>query len=292
MQFSFSRFILFSKVFWYRFNQNKLTQAAGYLTYSTTLAIVPFIMVIFAIFSAFPVFEQATDSLKSFIYTNFAPAASDVVGEYIDQFVQNSRQMSAIGIIGLVVVALMLIRSIDETLNSIWQSSKPRSVVFSFAIYWTILTIGPLLAGASLAVSSYLTVYLNQLGEGLNLPFGLKLLGLLPFVLTWFAFTLIYMIVPNTKVSIRHAAIGALVAAIFFTLGKAGFGWYITHFPSYQLIYGAMATLPLTLLWIQLSWTFVLLGAQLTAVLADVKSIHLGDSEELLAEINKSKETE
>lgn len=285
MQFSFSRIILFSQVFWYRFNQNKLTQAAGYLTYSTTLAIVPFIMVIFAIFSAFPVFEEVTGSLKAFIYTNFAPAASDVVGEYIDQFVQNSRQMSAVGIIGLVVVALMLIRSIDGTLNSIWQSSKPRSLVFSFAIYWTILTIGPLLAGVSLAISSYISAYLSDLGEGLNLPFGLKLLSFLPFIFTWLAFTLIYMIVPNTKVSIKHAALGALVAAFFFTLGKAAFAWYIAHFPSYQLIYGAMATLPLMLLWIQLSWTFVLLGAQLTAVLADVKAIHRGDSEELLAEI-------
>ncbi|MDG6895127.1 virulence factor BrkB family protein [Volucribacter amazonae] len=290
MTFSFSRFMLFLKVFWYRFNQNNLPQAAGYLTYSTTLAIVPLIMVVFAIFAAFPVFQEVTEALKQFIYTNFAPSAGDIVGEYVDQFVQNSKQMSAVGIIGLVVVALMLMRSIDGTLNSIWQSSKPRSVVFSFAIYWTILTIGPLFAGASIGVSSYLSAYLADLGDGIKLPFGLKILSFLPFLLTWLAFSVIYMIVPNTKVSFKHASIGALVAAIFFTLGKAAFAWYIATFPSYQLIYGAMATLPIMLLWIQLSWTFVLLGAQLTAVLADVKAIHLGDSEELLEQINSNKE--
>ncbi|PJG84987.1 virulence factor BrkB family protein [Conservatibacter flavescens] len=284
-----SRFVLFLKVFWYRFSQNKLTQAAGYLTYSTMLAIVPLIMVIFAIFSAFPVFEEVTDSLKTFIFTNFAPSASDVVGNYIDQFVSNSKQMSAVGVIGLVVVALMLIRSIDETLNGIWQNSKPRSLVFSFAMYWTILTIGPLLIGASIAVSTYVSS-LGMFENNLDLPFGLKILGLVPFLLTWLSFTLIYTMVPNTKVSVKHAAIGALVAAVFFTLGKQAFGWYITTFPSYQLIYGAMATLPIMLLWIQLSWTFVLLGAQLTAVLQDLRAIYAGDSEELLEEIESNQE--
>ena len=270
----------FGTIFWQRFNQNKLTQAAGYLTYSTMLAIVPLIMVVFSIFSAFPVFNEVTGALKAFIFTNFAPSASDMVGQYIDEFVNNSKKMSAVGIISLIVVALMLINSIDRTLNSIWHDTETRPIFTSFAIYWLILTLGPLLVGVSIAASTYVKIMFESAA---SFSFGLKLLSFVPFLSTWFIFTLIYMVVPNQKVSIKHSAAGALIAAVFFTLGKQAFTWYIVTFPSYQLIYGAMATLPIMLLWIQLSWTVVLLGAQLAAVLAEVRSkkmMNLEQSEE------------
>ena len=270
----------FGTIFWQRFNQNKLTQAAGYLTYSTMLAIVPLIMVVFSIFSAFPVFNEVTGALKAFIFTNFAPSASDMVGQYIDEFVNNSKKMSAVGIISLIVVALMLINSIDRTLNSIWHDTETRPIFTSFAIYWLILTLGPLLVGVSIAASTYVKAMFESAA---SFSFGLKLLSFVPFLSTWFIFTMIYMVVPNKKVSIKHSAAGALIAAVFFTLGKQAFTWYIVTFPSYQLIYGAMATLPIMLLWIQLSWTVVLLGAQLTAVLAEVRSkkmMNLEQSEE------------
>ena len=270
----------FGAIFWQRFNQNKLTQAAGYLTYSTMLAIVPLIMVVFSIFSAFPVFNEVTGALKEFIFTNFAPSASDMVGQYIDEFVNNSKKMSAVGIISLIVVALMLINSIDRTLNSIWQDTGTRPIFTSFAIYWLILTLGPLLVGVSIAASTYVKAMFESAA---SFSFGLKLLSFVPFLSTWFIFTMIYMVVPNKKVSIKHSAAGALIAAVFFTLGKQAFAWYIMTFPSYQLIYGAMATLPIMLLWIQLSWTVVLLGAQLAAVLAEVRSkkmMNLEQSEE------------
>ena len=270
----------FGAVFWQRFNQNKLAQAAGYLTYSTMLASVPLIMVVFSIFSAFPVFNEVTGALKEFIFTNFAPSASDMVGQYIDEFVNNSKKMSAVGIISLIVVALMLINSIDRTLNSIWQDTGTRPIFTSFAIYWLILTLGPLLVGVSIAASTYVKAMFESAA---SFSFGLKLLSFVPFLSTWFIFTMIYMVVPNKKVSIKHSAAGALIAAVFFTLGKQAFAWYIMTFPSYQLIYGAMATLPIMLLWIQLSWTVVLLGAQLAAVLAEVRSkkmMNLEQSEE------------
>ena len=270
----------FGTIFWQRFNQNKLTQAAGYLTYSTMLAIVPLIMVVFSIFSAFPVFNEVTGALKAFIFTNFAPSASDMVGQYIDEFVNNSKKMSAVGIISLIVVALMLINSIDRTLNSIWHDTETRPIFTSFAIYWLILTLGPLLVGVSIAASTYVKTMFESAA---SFSFGLKLLSFVPFLSTWFIFTMIYMVVPNKKVSIKHSAAGALIAAVFFTLGKQAFVWYIVTFPSYQLIYGAMATLPIMLLWIQLSWTVVLLGAQLAAVLAEVQSkkmMNLEQSEE------------
>ncbi|PVX39198.1 tRNA-processing RNAse BN [Pasteurella langaaensis DSM 22999] len=258
----------FSQIFWWRFNQNKLTQAAGALTYSTMLAIVPLVMVIFSIFTAFPIFNEMAGAAKEFIFTNFAPAASDIVGQYIDEFVNNSKQMSAIGIVSLIAVALLLIHTINSTLNAIWNA-QPRGAIFSFTIYWAILTLGPILMGASFAVSRYVSS-ITMFNSELALPFGVTLLSFVPFLLTWLGFTFIYAVVPNKKVNIKHAAWGALVAAIFFTLGKKAFAWYIVTFPSYQVIYGAMATLPLMLLWLQLSWLFILLGAQLAAVLDDI----------------------
>ncbi|MFD1806692.1 virulence factor BrkB family protein [Pasteurella oralis] len=282
----FKSIILFFKTFFCRFQQNKLTQAAGYLTYSTMLAIVPLIMVVFSVFSAFPVFNEVTDELKTFIFNNFAPSASDTVGQYIDEFVTNSKQMSAIGVISLVAVALMLINSIDRTLNSIWHDSSTRPLVFSIAIYWLILTFGPLLIGASIGVSTYVSTYVTEfIDSDLTLPFGLKILSFVPFLLTWLIFTLIYAVVPNKKVKMSHSAAGALVAAFFFTLGKQAFTWYITTFPSYQLIYGAMATLPIMLLWIQLSWVVVLLGAQLSAVLTEMTAIK--DSQHKIAQMKE-----
>lgn len=271
---------IFIKIFLYRFKQNKLSQAAGFLTYSTMLAIVPLFMVIFAFFAAFPVFNDLIKDFEQFIFTNFAPSVSNTVEHYMRMFIANTKKMSAISIVGLIIVALMLIKSIDTTLNDIWANSKKRSALYSFSIYWMILTLGPIFIATSIGVSSYIfssTVFTYKTG----LPFGLKLLSFVPFFLSWLAFTCIYTVVPNTKVNIKHAACGALIAAIFFTLGKACFTWYMQAFPSYQLIYGALATLPIMILWIHLSWTFVLLGAQLTAVLDDLQRIQRDESQDL-----------
>ncbi|QIW16795.1 hypothetical protein A4G20_10925 [Pasteurellaceae bacterium RH1A] len=271
-----SSLLHFIRIFYIRFQENKLTVHAGYLTYSTLLAIVPLIMVIFSVFSAFPIFEEVTGQLKGFIYSNFAPNAGDMVQEYIDNFVSNTKQMSAVGIIGLIVVALMLIFSIDNTLNDMWHNTKMRSPLVSFAIYWMILTLGPILGGASIAISSYI-FSMEIFSEDGVFSFGYHLLKLAPFCLTWLMFTLVYTVVPNTKVLFRHAAVGALLAAIFFTLGKQAFVWYITTFPSYQAIYGALATLPIMIVWIHASWLVVLLGAQFAAVLKDRMLIEEGE---------------
>lgn len=267
--------IFFIRLFIFRFLENKIPVSAGYLTYSTLLAVVPLIMVIFSVFTFFPIFEQATEQLQHFVYSNFAPSAGDVVQEYLNLFVENSKKMGFISIIGLVVVAVLLISSIDTALNEIWHNSQKRSLVLSFAIYLAVLIFGPILAGASLAVSSYIFSLSLFSPDGL-FSFSQSLLTFVPFLLIWLLFSLVYLIVPNTKVKFSHAAIGALFAATFFTLGKQGFVWYITTFPSYQAIYGALATIPIMIVWIHLSWQVVLLGGQLASVLKDLEMIRLG----------------
>lgn len=272
----FSQSLLFVKLFWHRFNQNKLNMAAGYLTYSTMLALVPLMIVVLAIFSAFPVFDEVSGQIQNLIFDNFAPETGGILQQYLNEFVVNSTKMSGVGILGLIVVALMLISSIDHTLNDIWPNTNSRTLLFSFAIYWMILTLGPLFLAVGLIISSYV-FSIQFFSHESVMSLGTTLLSFVPFVLTWLAFTLIYTVVPNTKVNLRYAMIGALIAAVFFTLGRRAFTWYMTMFPSYQLIYGALATLPILLLWIQLSWTFVLLGAQLTAVLEDFQRLKRGN---------------
>lgn len=260
----------FLKLLAKRYTENNIAISAGYLTYSTMLAIVPSIIVLFSIFTFFPVFYEASEMLKAFIYDNFAPNASEMVSEYLELFVDNAKKMGLVSIIGLFVVALMLIKSIDEALNTIWHNNKSRPMWFSFLLYFLILIFGPLLAGASIAITTYITSLAVFNGSG-ALSLGQHLLELMPFLLIWLLFTLVYKFIPVTKVKFKHAAIGALLAAFFFTLGKQAFIWYITAFPSYQAIYGALAVLPIMLLWIQLSWQVVLLGGQFAAILKEME---------------------
>ena len=265
----------FLTLFFHRVQQNKIGIYSGYLTYSTLLAIVPLIMVVFSVFTLLPIFDEATHQLKQLVYDNFAPNAGNMVQEYLDLFVANSQKMGMISIAGLVVVAVMLISSIDHALNEIWQNTKPRHLVLSFGIYLAVLIFGPILAGASIAVSSYI-FSLEMFSEQGIFSFSQYLLRFVPFGLTWLMFSLIYLVVPNTHVSFKHAAIGALIAALFFTLGKQAFVWYITTFPSYQAIYGVLATIPIMIVWIHLSWKVVLFGGQVASVLKDVEMINAG----------------
>lgn len=264
------------RLFIKRVEQNRIGIYSGYLTYSTMLSIVPLIMVAFSVFTLLPIFDQATNQLKELVYDNFAPSASHLVQEYLDLFVENSKKMGIISIFGLVVVAVMLISSIDNALNEIWHNTPKRPLVLSILIYLGVLIFGPILAGASIAISSYVLSLEMFEGEGI-FSFKHHLLKLMPFILTWLMFSLVYLIVPNTKVKFKHAAIGALMAGLFFTLGKQVFIWYITTFPSYQAIYGVLATIPIMIVWIHLSWKVVLLGGQIASVLKDAELIKAGE---------------
>lgn len=264
------KLLFFAKLFARRMDENKLGVYAGYLTYSTLLAIVPLIMVAFSIFAMLPVFDDAANQLKVFMYENVAPNASEMVQEYLERFVSNSQKMGIVSILGLVVVAVMLIANIDKAFNEMWHNTPKRPLVRSFLLYVGVLIFAPLLAGASILVSTYL--FSLELFEMADI-FSLKhyFLKSVPFLLTWLMFTLIYKIVPNTDVKWRHAALGALFAGVFFTLGKQIFVWYITTFPSYQAIYGALATIPIMFVWVQLSWKVVLLGGQFASVLKEIE---------------------
>ena len=169
-----------------------MTTLAGNLAYVSLLSLVPLIAVVFALFAAFPMFSDVSVQLRHFIFANFIPATGDVIQRYIEQFVANSNKMTAVGACGLIVTALLLMYSIDNALNTIWRSKRTRPKVYSFAVYWMILTLGPLLAGASLAISSYLLSL--RWASDLNTVID-NVLRIFPLVLSWLSFWLLYSIV-------------------------------------------------------------------------------------------------
>ncbi|MCH8536530.1 MAG: virulence factor BrkB family protein [Alkalimonas sp.] len=251
-----------------RCQQDQINLIGGYLAYISLLSLVPFIAVMFSMLSAFPMFAELRQSMEAMLYANVVPSRGDEIQDYINEFISNTRGMTAVGITALIVVALLLIHNIDKTLNKIWRVTKRPRPVISFSIYWMILTLGPVLFGTSIAVSSYL-VTLTSFADDFTPGLGSFLLGLVPYIMSLVAFCILYLVVPNTKVRIQHAFFGGLLAMLLFELLKYVFALYITHFPSYQVIYGALALVPILFVWVYLCWLVVLVGAELTAYLKE-----------------------
>ena len=265
------------KLLWRRIDEDNMTTLAGNLAYVSLLSLVPLIAVVFALFAAFPMFSDVSIQIRHFIFANFIPATGDVIQGYIEQFVANSSRMTAVGAFGLIVTSLLLMYSIDSALNTIWRSTRTRPKTYSIAVYWMILTLGPLLAGASLAISSYLLSL--RWASDLNSVID-DVLRIFPLILSWVAFWLLYSIVPTAEVRNRDAIIGSLVAALLFEAGKKAFALYITAFPSYQLIYGVLAVVPILFVWVYWTWCIVLLGAEITVTLGEYRKLKKEETEQ------------
>ncbi|WP_294953840.1 virulence factor BrkB family protein [uncultured Gilliamella sp.] len=255
----------FSMMLWSRLNHDRLTTSAAGLAYTTILALVPLITVIFSLLSAFPMFDEISLSLKKLIYSNLVPTASDTIQNYLEQFIANTKKMTFAGVIGLIVTSLLLINTINTALNHIWKTKRKRSFMYNLTMYWTILTLGPILVGSSVAVSYYIfSLKWLSVAATSNI-----LLSILPFLISVVGFWLLYSIIPTESVPLKESMIGAIVAAILFELGKRAFALYVTSFPTYQLIYGVVSSIPIMLVWIYCSWCIVLFGAEFAATLTE-----------------------
>lgn len=250
-----------------RFDEERALQTAGSLTYTTLLSLVPLFTVALAVSTAFPVFDETTGALQNFLLENFLPDARgvDAVAEQITTFTRNAGRLTAIGLGLFLVTAVMLMMTIDVSLNRLFRVQRQRPLLLQVLIYWAVLTLGPVLIGGSLSMTTFAvgaSFGWLQLGHIADI-----VLGVLPFVFTCAAFMLLYGVVPYRSVKVRDALIGGILAGVAFELAKRGFAVYLARFPTYSLIYGAFATIPIFLVWLYLSWVIVLAGATLTAML-------------------------
>lgn len=249
-----------------RFAEDRSIQTAGSLTFTMLLSLVPVVTVVLALTTAFPLFDAAMSELEGYLVKNVLPDASGVktITKHIASFARRAGQLTGVGLAVLAVTSIMLMITIDEALNRIFRIQRQRPLVQRALMYWAVLTLGPVLIGGSLWMTSYLIG--RSLGAIDISWVTVAVLEVVPLVFTSTALTMLYIVVPNRKIEVRHALAGGVIGGVLFELAKRGFGLYIAKAPTYALIYGAFATVPVFLLWVFLSWLVVLLGATVSAL--------------------------
>jgi len=255
-----------------RFREDQLGVAASSLTFTTTISLVPLFTVALAIFSAFPMFARLQTTLQQWLVQSLVPdnIAKQVLS-YLNQFAAKAGQMGWAGALVLLVTALALILTIDRKLNDIWRVRQARPLTQRILVYWAVLTLGPLLLGGSLTATSYAV---SASGSVVNQGSGVLrlLLDPLQFALMTGGMAALYRFVPNTRVRWSHALLGGLFVAGGIELAKGVLTWYLAKVPTYSVVYGTFATVPILLVWFYVAWVIVLLGAVVAAYLPSLLS--------------------
>lgn len=257
------RYSLFVINVFKHFVANQGARNAAALTYTTLFAVVPLMTVTYAMLAAIPSVQGAGDGLQAWIFDNFVPTTGQVVQDYLSGFADQAKSLTGVGIVMLILTSIMMMKTIENAFNFIWRVKEPRKGLSSFLLYWAVLSLGPILIGLGLVLTSYITS-LSLISSATELVGKQRVLSLVPVVMSCMAFTLLYMAVPNCRVPFKSAALGGIVVALLFEGAKRGFTFFVAEFPSYQLIYGAFAAFPLFLLWVFVSWVIILMGAELT----------------------------
>ena len=249
----------------HRATQAKAIQLAASLTFTTVLSIVPLLAVVLSLFTAFPLFTEFSDALQTFMSTNLMPpTVSDTIMTYLNEFAAQATRLTAIGGGFLVLTVVFLITSVESAFNTIWRVERQRRMTHRMLVYWAIITLGPVLTGASLYATAFLTR--ESLGLLANAPIFLAIaLKLLPGLLGALAFAALFIVVPNTRVNRADALLGGVISAVILETMKIGFAYYVASFSSYTMIYGAFAALPVFLIWVYLCWLGILIGALVAA---------------------------
>ncbi|TAM29050.1 MAG: YihY family inner membrane protein [Paraburkholderia sp.] len=261
-----------------RSREDRIAQVAGSLTFTTMLALVPLATVAFALLTAFPIFGSFHNSLQGFLADHLMPAQiNSQIFKYLNQFESKAKGLTTMGMIVLFVTSVMTMMTVESAFNLIWRVRKARPFAQRVLVYWAVITLGPILIGASLSISSYLftrslAIASEQHVSGL---FYWTLAGIaLP--LEALAFTILYVYLPNCYVQWRDAVVGGIAAAIAFECAKRGFGLYVRRIPTYTAVYGAFAFAPMFLLWVYLSWFITLAGAMITSALPEIRTGRYG----------------
>src|SRR5688572_28905149 len=229
-----TRFAELARTIVRRFYDDRCMQIASSLTFTSLLALVPIITVALTVITAFPVFGEVTAALQTFLLENMMPASADTVFSYTQKFTQNAAKLTTVGIVSLFVTSVMLLLTLDGAFNAIWRVKRPRPIVQRVLVYWMLLTVGPVLIGASLSLTSWLVS--QAVGLVHSVPgAGRVLLTIVPIMLTATAFSLLYVAMPNRRIRLKDAITGGLLAAIGFEVMKRSFALYVANFPTYTL---------------------------------------------------------
>lgn len=247
------------------FMQNQGLETAKSLTFTSLFAVVPLVTLVLAILSAFPAFQVFSSQLQGLILDRLLPSSSYEIEQYFTAFSSQARNLTWLGAVMLLVTSYLMLRSVEHSFNQIWGVSELRKGLTSFLLYWSVLSLGPLLLGVGLAITSYITsLTLFERFSDLSDVLGARsaILGVFPILLTTGAFTLLYVAVPNCGVRFTHALAGAVVVALAFKVVKAIFTTFIAR-ASYEVVYGTFAVIPILLMWIYVCWALILFGANL-----------------------------
>lgn len=254
-------YILFLK---HRAQSDMIFRVAASLSYTSLIAIVPLFAIGLAIFSAFPVFSGVKEQLQELLIKNVVPDIEQEISQYFADFVNATAQLTTIGVIGIAVTAILMLSTIENSLNFIFKVYKPRNIKTKITLYWTVITLGPLLLGAAFSLRGYLFALQKYVPES-----QMFLSYIIPQLITMLLLFMVYVLVPNKKVKISNALIGALVAVFLFWLLRRFFGMVILNNATYKTLYGALAILPIFLIWMFSAWSVVIFGAVVTASLEE-----------------------
>src|SRR5271166_528061 len=254
-----------------RFIADGCFAASGALSYTTLVSLVPIAVIALGSLSAFPIFAPVRDQLLAFVLGNFVPSVGEQAAWWFRTFADSAAQTTAIGVAGIAATGVLLLATVEDQLNLIWRVTSPRPWVQRLLAYWTLITLGPLLIGISLSLSTYFDIAARQAGFGQEAVALIasgwlhRLARAVPALLEFIALTLLYCLIPNCAVRWRDGALGAAVATAAIEILKVGFSIYVGATSFYQTVYGALAAIPIFLLWMYISWMAVLLGAVVTA---------------------------
>lgn len=254
-----------------RFVNDGCRQSAAALTYMSLFAVVPLMTLMYSMFSLIPAFQGLESQVQELIFSNFVPQSGAEIQQYLTEFSSQARNLSVVGAVILLITSYLMLTNIEQTFNNIWGTVGSRRGLSSFLLYWGILSLGPLLLGIGLMMRTYLLSFQLLVDEVDTLGVTALVFGYLPLIFTWAAFTLLFLAVPNCKVSTRYALIGGLLTAISFELAKVVFGVLVAH-SSYTTVYGAFAIVPIFLIWVYLMWIIVLGGAELVRSMETFKT--------------------
>lgn len=255
-----------------RAQNDTILRVASSLSYTSLLAIVPLFVIIISIFSAFPVFENLKDPIQSFLANILAPTVEQEFMEYFTDLTNASGRFTTVGIIGLAITSILLLSTIENSLNFIFKVTRPRRFTTKLTLYWTVITLGPLLLGTAFSMRGYFYTLQKFMPE--NLMDNPTFLLLLPSFMTMLMLILVYVLVPNKKVNISSACIGAFVAVVIFSFLRQTFTFIILKSATYQILYGTLAVIPILLVWMYLAWAVVIFGAVITAALDEFRTLN------------------